>query len=123
MADEYQDSTMAALMRSEKEKETKKVNDTKISSKISRYQDISKDDPLESIRKIVKDIGHATSPLRITPNESDVLEDTVHNIKKDYKLKTDKNQVVRIALNYLLDDYERNASTSILVEVLERLNA
>lgn len=102
---------------------SERSKDIKISEKISRYQDIKISDNIEDIRSIVKDVGRETSPLRITTYETERLEDALHQIKKKQKLKSDKNQVVRIALNNLLADYEKNGKDSILVQVLERLNA
>lgn len=123
MAVEDDDSTMAALYAIDKAPDKPKLKDTKISKETSGYQDINTPSVIEDIRRVIKDVGHATSPLRLTETESDVLEDMVHTIKKKHKLKTDKNQAVRISLNYILDDFEQNGKNSIIVQVLERLHS
>lgn len=104
----------------EKKETVQKESDKDI--KISRYQDISKDDTFEHIRSVVRVVGKETSPLRVTPLENDSLEDVIYHFRKR-GIRSDKNEVVRIALNYLLLDHEKNKGTSILAKALERINS
>jgi hypothetical protein len=114
-------------------KDTKE--DIKISRKQSRYQDIKISDKeaskpavdddsfAEKVRRVVKEVGKETSPLRVTPYENDLLEDVIHTLKRAHNIRTDKTQIVRVLLNYGLNDFLENKKTSILVQCLERLNA
>lgn len=94
-------------------------------SKIARYHDSKPDsdeDVLEVIRKAVKPIGKEASFHRLTTDEKDVVEDIVYAQKKK-GITTSENEITRIALNYLVWEYQHNKQESILARVLERLNA
>lgn len=77
---------------------------------------------IEKIRKSVKDLGKEVTFVRLTENEKDRLIDLVHLLKKKRK-DTSENEVARIALNYLLDEYDANKNESILSKVIDALLA
>jgi|SRR5581483_3821070 len=122
MSDEFEGSTFGALMETEKQKREEKTQDTKISNKQDTKISNDVEDNIDDIRKVVKQVGRETSPLRITPHENDLLEDFVYSFKKQ-GIRTDKTQIIRIALNYILNDHAEQGEDSILTAVLERLNA
>lgn len=128
------DKLFSAMQNTTVSKEAKEESSNK-DIKISRYQDISKDikisskidipvdDYAEAIRRVVKEVGRETSPLRLTPAENVSLEDIIYSLKREANIRTDKTQIIRIALNYIINDYLAMPSESILTTVLERLNA
>jgi len=60
--------------------------------------------------------------IRLTAEEKGQLADVVYTYKRQGR-KTTENEVSRIAVNYLLEDYKANGNTSVLARVLEALQA
>jgi hypothetical protein len=81
----------------------------------------SADDLIEVIRKAVKQLGKEEATYRLTPEEKQTLAEVVYSYGLA-GLKTSQNEITRIAVNYLLEDYRANREKSVLARVLERLN-
>jgi hypothetical protein len=77
---------------------------------------------IETIRRTVKKGGKEVSFVRLTQTEKDQLADIVYTFKRQGK-KTTENEINRIAINFLLEDYKRNGEESMLVKVIEALLA
>lgn len=77
---------------------------------------------IEEIRKTVKVIGKSEVYVRLTPEEKSQLADIVYTYKRQ-GVKTSENEVSRIALNFLLADYQADGAASILAQVIEALLA
>ena len=74
----------------------------------------------ESIRKDVKKIGKEAGTHRLTPEEKDkVLKTVFYYTQKGYK--TSENEIVRVGLNWLLEDHKINKESSVLHQVLKLL--
>jgi hypothetical protein len=76
----------------------------------------------ERIRKAVMKrsrLGGFT--FRYQREELDRLDDVVAKVNKNQDIKVSKNDVVRISLNWLLEDYDENKQASVLRNVLARL--
>jgi len=84
-------------------------------------QDAVSDDALELVRRAVRTIGKEAATYRFTQEEKRALAGIVYAYKEQ-GIKTSENEVTRIALNYLIDEYRRNSTNSILARVLARLN-
>ena len=82
----------------------------------------SQDTMIEAIRKTVKEVGKETLFLRMTPEEKDRLKDIVYSLSKQ-RPKISENEIGRIALSYLLEDFKENGKNSILAKMIEALNA
>lgn len=80
------------------------------------------DDALvKEIRKRVKDFGKEAATYRLTEEEKRKLYDLVYRYKlRD--IRTSENEITRIAINFILDDYQLNNKASILNRVIEALN-
>jgi len=76
---------------------------------------------IETIRKAVKQLGKEDATYRFTEAEKKALADVVYTYSVA-GTKTSQNEVTRIGINYLLEDYRRNSAGSVLARVLERLN-
>jgi hypothetical protein len=76
---------------------------------------------LADIRKAVKQMGKEVSFVRLTVEEKQRLADIVYSFKRQ-GTKTSENELLRIALNFLLNDYEHYGKESILVKTLEALH-
>ncbi len=76
---------------------------------------------IETIRKAVKPYGKEDATYRFTAEEKKGLADIVY-IYGAAGVRTSQNEITRIGMNYLLEDYRANGVNSVLARVLERLN-
>ena len=80
-------------------------------------------DALETIRKIVKNPGKEdVLYVRLTKEEKDKLADVSYTYKRQ-GIRTSDNEVVRVAINALLEDYKTNGANSLLALVIASLHA
>ena len=77
---------------------------------------------IETIRKAVKQTGREVTFVRLTPEEKSQLADIVYTYKRQ-GVKTSENEISRIAMGYLLEDYKANGHESILAKVIAALLA
>ncbi len=77
---------------------------------------------IETIRKTVKQIGKETTFIRLTPEEKKQLREIDYTYKSQ-GIKTSENEIGRIGINFLLEDYKAHGEASILAKVLAALNA
>jgi hypothetical protein len=80
------------------------------------------DSTIETIRKTVKAVGKEVSFIRLTQNEKNQLADILYTFKRQ-GVKTTENEVNRIGLNLLLEDYRANGENSVLARVIAALLA
>ena len=80
------------------------------------------DDLIDRIRKTVKSPGKEVSFVRLTLEEKHQLADVVYTYKRQ-GVKTSENEINRIALIFLLEDYKENGANSLLVKVIDALLA
>lgn len=59
--------------------------------------------------------------FRYRTEELDRLDALVAKINKDQQRKVSKNDVVRMGLNWLLEDFDEHKDTSVLAQILRRL--
>ncbi len=77
-------------------------------------------DVIEMIRRAVKVPGKEVSFVRLTAEEKGQLADIVYTYKRQGK-KTSENEINRIAINFLLEDYKNQGANSILARVMDSL--
>ena len=77
---------------------------------------------IEDMRRMVKLQGKEVSFVRMTAEEKSELADIVYRFKRQ-GLNTSENEVNRIAVNFLLEDYRMKGEQSLLARVLEALSA
>lgn len=78
---------------------------------------------LESIRKVVKNPGKEdVLYVRLTKEEKDSLADVSYTYKRR-GIKTSDNELVRIAINALLEEYKINGKNSLLATIIASLHA
>ena len=75
----------------------------------------------EIIRKAVKHLGKEAATYRFTQEEKKALADIVYTYKGQ-GIRTSENEITRIAINYLVENYKQDGENSILARVIERLN-
>lgn len=79
-------------------------------------------DLIELIRKNVKPVGKEAAFCRFTPEEKSALGDVVYTYKRN-GIRTSENEIVRVAVNWLIENYHADGQHSVLAQVLEKLNA
>jgi hypothetical protein len=79
------------------------------------------EDVIEAIRKAVKQFGKEDATYRFTELEKKALADVVY-VYTVAGVRTSQNEIARIGINYLLEDYRRTGKGSVLARVLKRLN-
>ncbi len=84
----------------------------------SRYHDRL----IEDIRKAVKVVGREPGTIRLTEQEKSQLTDIIYTLGRQ-GTRTSENEVYRIAINYLLEDWREHGKESMLARVLAALNA
>jgi hypothetical protein len=77
---------------------------------------------IERIRKIVKSPGKEVAFVRLSLEEKQQLAEIAYHYKRQ-GVKTSENEINRIAVNYLLADYQAQGDTSILAKVIAALLA
>lgn len=88
---------------------------------ISRYQDIVSGDMVAIIRAAVILTGQASTNYRLTNIEKGRLEEVVWEFKKQ-GIRTTENEIVRIAINYLLNNHKKDGKDSLLAVTLNLLH-
>jgi hypothetical protein len=84
---------------------------------IPRYQDTT----IELVRKAVKEFGKEAATHRFTMEEKRAIADIIYTYKNN-GVKTSENEIARISVNYIIEDYRENGENSILHKILKALN-
>jgi hypothetical protein len=102
---------------------TAKTASSKADTVIPRHRDTTRSeaDQLELIRQAVRQIGKEAATHRFTLEEKRALKDIEYSYGAR-GVRTSENEITRIAVNHLIQDYRDNGENSILAQVLERLN-
>ena len=79
------------------------------------------EDIISQLRSIVKQIGKEPTTCRLTTEEKNLLKDVEYEYRKR-GITTSGNEILRIAMNFLVDDYKEHGEQSILDKVLKALN-
>lgn len=85
---------------------------------VSRYHDTM----LEEIRKAVKVFGKEAATHRFTPEEKQKIAEIVFAYSNQ-SIRTSENEIARIAINFLIQDYGDKKRDSVLDKVLKLLNS
>lgn len=119
--------TISSSVEKEKKKTTRTSKDIRskaIKKESSQASTLAstQDSMIEIIRKTVKSLGKEVAFTRVTPEEKVRLADIVYTYKRQ-GVKTSENEINRIAINFLVEDYAKNGKESVLAKVIEALNA
>jgi len=77
---------------------------------------------IETIRRAVKALGKEAATHRFTATEKESIAEIVYACKRQ-GLRTTENEITRVAVNFIVHDYQTNGKDSLLVRVLLALNA
>ena len=84
---------------------------------VSRYRDTI----IELVRKAVKEFGKEAATHRFTTAEKKAIADAVYSYKNG-GVRTSENEIARIAVNFIINDYRENGENSVLDRALKALN-
>ena len=91
---------------------------------VSRYQDTTTPQvygvAIELIRKAVKEFGKEAATHRFTEAEKKEIADLLYTYK-NRGIKTSENEIARIAVNFVVEDYKVNGENSVLHKLLKAL--
>ncbi len=73
------------------------------------------------VRKAVKEFGKEAATHRFTVDEKKEIADLIYTYKSR-GVKTSENEIARIAINFIVEDYRDNGENSVLHKILEALN-
>jgi len=82
----------------------------------------TEDEMLEAVRKAVKQIGKEPATQRLTLEEKKALR-AIEFTYAQQGIMTSGNEIMRIGMNFILKDYQKNGENSMLAKVLKRLNS
>ncbi len=85
---------------------------------VSRYRDTM----LENVRVAVKQFGKEAATHRFTQQEKKAVAEIVYTYKGS-GIRTSENEIARIGINFLVEDYKENGENSVLSRVLKALNS
>lgn len=95
-------------------------HDTEVSSNhgivVSRYQATT----IEYVRKSVKEFGKEAATHRFTLTEKRAIANIVHTLNMQ-GIRTTENEITRIAINFVIDEFNRQEKDSLLGLVLQAL--
>ena len=81
---------------------------------VSRYHDAI----IEVVRKAVKELGKEAATHRFTEQEKRALADIIYTYKNQ-GTRTSENEIARISVNFIIEDYRQNGKESVLDKALK----
>jgi hypothetical protein len=96
-------------------------HDTTASRNHETMQPWYHDTAIELVRKAVKEIGKEAATHRFTIEEKKTVREVVFTYE-NRGILTSENEITRIAVNCILNDYKENGENSLLGRVLKALN-
>ena len=75
---------------------------------------------IELIRKTVKEVGKEAATHRFTIEEKRAIKKIRYKYE-NHGILTSENEIARIAVNFIIDDYNKNGENSLLDKVLKAL--
>ena len=76
---------------------------------------------IDLIRKAVKEVGKEAATHRFMITEKKELADLIYTYK-NRGIKTTENEIARISVNFIVEDYKVNGENSVLHKLLKALN-
>ena len=92
----------------------KKVNKSETNDVITSLRH---DVNLRAWRDIIENTETHNSSLRLTTEEGEQIEDLITNLKRKYKIKTSLNEVARLGLLHIVQDFKKNGEDSLVYKV------
>ena len=84
---------------------------------VSRYHDTI----IELVRRAVKKFGKEAATHRFTMEEKKAIAGIIYSYKNG-GIRTSENEITRIAVNFIVNEYRENGKNSVLDKALRALN-
>ena len=68
-------------------------------------------------RDIIENTETHNSSLRLTTEEGEHIEDLITDLKRKFKIKTSLNEVARLGLLHIVQDFKKNGENSLIYKV------
>jgi hypothetical protein len=68
-------------------------------------------------RDIIENTEVHNSALRLTNEERYDVEDLVSELRRKYKIKTSMNELARLGLLYIIDDFKKDKQNALIIKV------
>jgi hypothetical protein len=68
-------------------------------------------------RDIIEDTEVHNSALRLTNEERFDVEDLISELRRKYKIKTSMNEIARLGLLYIIDDFKKDKPNALIIKV------
>ncbi len=78
---------------------------------------LRQDVKLREWRDLIEDTETHNSALRITNEERYEIEDLVSELRRKYKIKTSMNEIARLGLLYIIEDFKKDKQNSLIIKV------
>lgn len=92
---------------------------------VSRYHDTKQPQiygvSIDLVRKAVKEFGKEAATHRFTEAEKKEIADLIYTYK-NRDIRTSENEITRISVNFIIQDYRENGENSVLHKILAALN-
>ena len=72
---------------------------------------------LRAWRDIIENTETHNSSLRLTTEEGENIEDLITDLKRKFKIKTSLNEVARLGLLHIVQDFKKNGENSLIYKV------
>ena len=115
-------TTQRKVETSKRDTTTPRYHDTVVPRNQETTIPKNEEDIVETVRRSVKRIGKEAATHRCTLEERQALDDIEYQYKRQ-GIRTSGNEITRIAVNYIVEDYQKNGESSVLAQVLKRLNS
>lgn len=101
------------LPKKEKQQEKKQHTQPHSDVTTSTRHDVN----LRKWRDVIEDTETHNSALRITNDERYAVEDLIQELRRKYKIKTSMNEIARLGLIYLIEDFKKERQGAIIIKV------
>jgi uncharacterized membrane protein YgaE (UPF0421/DUF939 family) len=98
--------------------EKKRIQPSNRATLKSRHHDTM----IASISKVTREIGKEASTYRLTNKEKTALVEIIYHFRMR-NVRLTENEIARIALNFIIDDFKYQKKDSILARVIDYLKA
>jgi hypothetical protein len=68
-------------------------------------------------RETIENTETHNSSLRLTTGESEHIEDLITDLKRKFKIKTSLNEIARLGLLHIVQDFKKNGENSLIYKV------
>jgi len=80
------------------------------------------DSMIAKIARTVREVGREVKTYRITPQENNALVEIIYFFRRN-KYRLSENEIARIAINLLIEDFERDKKSCMLSRIAEAMKA